>query len=71
MNEGRRDRIERDIEMLVCIRDRVKKIRDDEDSARRGSACHGYGSDEASDLLSEASHVLLIAIDRMERARQK
>lgn len=71
MNEGRRNRIESDIELLVCIRDRVKRIRDDEGHARRGSAQHGYGSDEAFDSLSEASHVLLIAIDKLRKAQKR
>lgn len=71
MDAGRRERVWNDIELLSCVRNRIKGIRDDEDRARRGSAAHGYGSQEASDLLSEASNALLIAIDRMERARQK
>lgn len=71
MTEGRRERIERDIELLVCIRDRVKRIMDDEDHGRRGSAQHGYGSDEAFDSLSEACFVLLIAIDKLRKAQKR
>ena len=71
MDQGRRERIWNDIELLSCVRKRIKGIRDDEDHARRGSAAHGYGSQEASDLLSEADHALLIVIDRLERARRK
>lgn len=71
MNEDRRARLWSEIELLSGIRHRVKEIRDDEDHARRGSAAHGYGSQEASDLLSEASHILLIVIDLLERARRR
>lgn len=71
MDAGRRERVWNDIELLSCVRKRIKGIRDDEDRALRGSAAHGYGSQEASDLLSEADHALLIVIDRLERARRK
>lgn len=47
MDQGRRERIWNDIELLSCVRKRIKGIRDDEDHARRGSAAHGYGSQEA------------------------
>lgn len=71
MNDERRARLWNEIELLTAVRDRVKRIRDDEDNGRRGSPRHGYGSEDASDSLSDASHILLIAIDRLERARKQ
>jgi hypothetical protein len=71
MNESRRALIWSEIELLTAVRDRVKRIRDDEDSARRGSPRHGHGSEDASDFLSEASLVLLIVINKLEKAREQ
>lgn len=71
MNEDRRARLWSEIELLTSIRDRVKRIRDDEDKARRGSPRHGHGSEYASDFLSEAIIVLLIVINKLEKAREQ
>jgi hypothetical protein len=71
MNEARRALLWSEIELLTSLRDRVKRIRDDEDHARRGSPRHGHGSEAAADLLSEASLVLLIVINKLEKARQQ
>lgn len=70
MNEVRRARIKCDIDLLSCIRERIDKIRDDEDRALRGDPLHGFGNAAACVFLSEASQALMIVIDRMQRAKQ-
>jgi hypothetical protein len=69
MNEVRRARIKCDIEMLACIRERIDKIRDDEDRALRGNTPHGPGSQESSDMLTDAAYALLIVIEKLRKAR--
>jgi hypothetical protein len=69
MNEVRRARIKCDIEMLACICERIDKIRDDEDRALRGETPHGPGSKEAADMLTEATYILLKAINQLQKAR--
>lgn len=70
MNEARRARIQCDIEQLVAVRERIHKIRDDEDRAIRGDSPHGPGSQEASDLLSEIGFVLMVAIGQLDKAKK-
>jgi len=70
MNEVRRARIQCDIEQLVSVRERIHKIRDDEDRAIRGESPHGPGSHEASDIMSEVGVLLMIAIDRLSKAKK-
>lgn len=52
MNEVRRARIQCDIEQLAAARERIHKIRDDED------------------LMSEVGFLLMIAIDRLSKAKK-
>ena len=70
MNEVRRARIKCDVDILMHARERIEKIRDDEDRAIRGEPSHGYGNQSASDFLSEASQTLMVAIDRLNRAKR-
>ena len=70
MNEVRRARIQCDIEQLAAARERIHKIRDDEDRAIRGESPHGTGSHEASDIMSEVGFLLMIAIDRFSKAKK-
>ena len=70
MNEDRRARIKCDVDILSHARERIDKIREDEDRAICGQPSHGYGNQAASDFLSEASQALLIVIDRLQRAKQ-
>ena len=70
MNELRRIRIKCEIDQLSQARQRVHKIRDDEDRAIRGDPNHGYGDQESTDALSEVGQILLVAIGRLQKARK-
>lgn len=70
MNGVRRARIKCDVDILSHARERIEKIRDDEDRAIRGEPSHGYGNQAASDFLAEASQALMIVIDRLQRAKR-
>lgn len=70
MNEVRRARIQCEIEQLASARERIAKIRDDEDRAIRGERLFGNGDQEATDLLSEVGFVLLIALDKLNRVKK-
>lgn len=66
MNEFRRDRIRCEIEQLATLRERLHRIRDDEDRVIAGGA---GGSQEASDHLSQAASTILAAIGLLDKAR--
>ena len=70
MNELRRIRIKCEIDLLSQVRQRIHKIRDDEDRAIAGDPNHGYGDQEVTDCLSEVGHILLVAIGRLQKARK-
>lgn len=70
MNELRRIRIKCEIDLLSQVRQRVQKIRDDEDRAISGDPIHGYGDQESTDALSEVGAILLIAIGKLQKARK-
>jgi hypothetical protein len=67
MNEVRRLRIKCEMEQLATLRERVHKIRDDEDRAIAGGV---GGSQDASDTLSEVGNILLVAIGQLDRAKR-
>jgi len=67
MNEVRRVRIRLEMEELSKLRERVHKIRDDEDRAIAGGV---GGSQDASDTLSEVGNILLVAIGQLDRAKR-
>lgn len=70
MNEVRRARIQCDIDIMAALRERIDKIRDDEERGL-SDARFGTGASEAAiDFLSEASHCCLVVIDRLQRAKQ-
>ena len=66
MNEVRRLRIKCEMEQLATLRERVHKIRDDEDRAIAGGA---GGSQDASDTLSEVGNILLVVLGLLGRAK--
>ena len=70
MNEVRRLRIKCEIDRLAEMRERLHKIRDDEDRVIRGLSPNGDGNEEASDLLSEVGFILLVALDKLQKAKQ-
>ena len=70
MNELRRIRIKCEIDLLSQVRQRVQKIRDDEDRAISGDTNHWYGDQESTDALSEVGAILLIAIGKLQKARK-
>ena len=70
MNELRRIRIKCEIDLLSQVRQRVQKIRDDEDRAISGDPNHGYGDQESTDTLSEVGQILLFAIGKLQKARK-
>jgi hypothetical protein len=70
MNELRRVRIKCQIDLIAHARELIDKIRDDEDRAIRGENQHGAGCQASSDFLSEASHRLMVVIDRLQKAKQ-
>ena len=67
MNEFRRLRIKCAMEALAELREKIHKIRDDEDRAIAGGL---DGSQDASDLLSEAGMILLVAIGQLDKAKK-
>ena len=67
MNEVRRLRIKCAMEALAELREKIHKIRDDED---RSIASGIDGSQDASDLLSEAGMILLVAIGQLDKAKK-
>ena len=67
MNEFRRLRIKCAMELLAELREKIHKIRDDEDRAIAGGL---DGSQDASDLLSEAGMILLVAIGQLDKAKK-
>ena len=67
MNEVRRLRIKCAMELLAELREKIHKIRDDEDRAIAGGL---DGSQDASDLLSEAGMILLAAIGQLDKAKK-
>lgn len=67
MNEVRRVRIRLEMEELAKLRERVHKIRDDEDRSIAGDC---GGSQDASDTLSEAAHILLVVLGLLDRAKR-
>jgi hypothetical protein len=67
MNEVRRVRIKLEMEELAKIRERIHKIRDDEDRSISGGV---GGSQEASDLMSETACILLVAMGQLDKAKR-
>ncbi len=67
MSEFRRGRIKCVMESLAELREKIHKIRDDED---RSIASGIDGSQDASDLLSEAGMILLVAIGQLDKAKK-
>ena len=67
MKEVRRGRIKCAMESLAELREKIHKIRDDED---RAIASGIDGSQDASDLLSEAGLILLVAIGQLDKAKK-
>lgn len=70
MNELRRSRIKCEIDIISTARDRIDKIRDDEERALRGDHSQEYGSQGAADLLTEASHILGVVSAILQKAKQ-
>jgi hypothetical protein len=70
MNEVRRLRIKCEIDQIAAARERIAKIRDDEERVVKGLSPHGDGSAEVVDTLSEIGAVLLIAIGKLDKARK-
>jgi hypothetical protein len=70
MTEFRRIRIKCEIDQLSQARQRIHKIRDDEDRAIAGDPKHGYGNQEVTETLSEVGHILLVAIGKLQKARK-
>ena len=66
MNEVRRVRIRLEMEELSKLRERVHKIRDDEDRAIAGGV---GGSQDASDTLSEVGNIMLVVLGLLGRAK--
>lgn len=71
MNEVRRARIHCEIDLLIAIRERISHIRDDEDKSISGDPRYGSGEIEASDVLSEAGHILLVVIGKLEKVKKQ
>lgn len=71
MNEFRRARIQCEIDMLTSMRDRVSRIRDDEDRAIGGCEKFGHGDPESSDVLTDVCAVLLVAAGKLEQAKRR
>ena len=70
MNEVRRLRIKCEIAQLADVRERIAKIRDDEERVIKGLSPHGDGSAEVVDALSEIGCILLVAIGKLDKARK-
>lgn len=71
MNEVRRARIHCEIDLLTSVRDRIARIRDDEDKSLSGDPKYGSGDSEASDTLSEVNHILLLVIGKLDRIKKQ
>ena len=71
MNEVRRARVQCEIDLLIAIRERVSRIRDDEDKSLSGDPRYGSGEPEASDMLSEAGHILLVVIGKLDKVKKQ
>lgn len=71
MNEIRRARVQCEIDLLAGVRERVARIRDDEDKALSGNALFGDGDQEVTDGLSEVGHILLVAMGRLEKLKRR
>ncbi len=69
MNEVRKARIKCDIDILAAARERIDKIRDDEERALRGDNAHGYGSQDATDMLTEAGRILGVVVSMLHKAK--
>lgn len=67
MNEVNRVRIKLEMEEIAKIRERIHKIRDDEDRSIAGGV---GGSQEASDLMSETGCILLVALGQLDKAKR-
>lgn len=67
MNEVSRLRIKCEMEAIATLRERIHKIRDDEDRSIAGGV---GGSPEASDLLTEIGNILLVAIGQLDKAKR-
>lgn len=70
MNEVRRARILCDIDLLIALRGRLEKIRDDEERSRADSRYDADSTEKAMDFLSEANQCCMVVIDRLVRARK-
>lgn len=70
MNEVRRLRIKCEIDQLAAVRERLHKIRDDEDRVLQGLSPNGDGNEEAADLLSEVGFILLVVLDKLQKAKR-
>ena len=66
MNEFRRLRIKCAMESLAELREKIHKIRDDEDRAIAGGV---GGSQDASDTLSEVGNIMLVVLGLLGRAK--
>lgn len=71
MNEVRRARIQCEIDLLAGARERLSKIRDDEDRALSGNVLYGDGDQEVTDGLSEVGCILLVAIGRLDKLKRR
>lgn len=67
MNEVRRLRVKCEIDQLAVMRERIHKIRDDEGRAIQGGV---GGNQKATDLLSEVGLILLVALDKLQKAKK-
>lgn len=70
MNTFRQVRLKFEIDQLSSLRQRIIKLRDDEDRAIAGLSPHGPGDQRVSDTLSEASAMLLAVIGKLDNARK-
>lgn len=68
MNDARRLCLKGEVDILAAMRVRLRKMRDDEDRISNGK--YGEANQEVTDLLSEAGLVLLVAIDKLNKAKR-
>lgn len=68
MNDARRLCLKGEIDILSAMRERLHKIRDDEDRISNGK--YGETNQEVTDLLSETGFILLVAIDKLNKAKR-
>jgi hypothetical protein len=71
MNEIRRARVQCEIDLLAGVRERIARIRDDEDKALSGNSLYGDGDQEVTDALSEVGFILLVAIGRLDKVKRR